>query len=159
MHNIMEAHFTWETKLFSRKFEIYRNDNMIGELRKECFSRKTYGELNVKKIIFVTKGFFKHETRIMDFDEISTLGTILYSAWKSKSTINYMNKDYKWQFDNFLRTKWSLGNENGTIIRYHSRGFKGIIDTYTEDEILILSGFFIRNYLKQRSAESAAASS
>jgi hypothetical protein len=155
----MEAHLTWKTKLFSKQYEIYRNDNMIGELRKEGLSRKTIGELNVKKVIFVTKGFFKRETRIMDFDEISILGTINYSAWKSKSTINYMNKEYKWQFDNFLRTKWSLGNENGIIIRYHSHGFKGIIDTYTDDEVLILTGFFIRNYLKQRSAESAAASS
>ena len=155
----MEAHLTWKTKLFSKQYEIYRNDNLIGELRKEGLSRKTNGELNVKKIIFMTKGFFRHETRIMDFDEISTLGTINYSSWKSKSTLNYMNKEYKWQFDNFLRTKWSLGNENGTIIRYHSRGFKGIIDTYTDDEVLILSGFFIRNFLRQRSAESSAASS
>ena len=153
----MEAHLTWKTKLFSKRFEIYRNEIMVGELKKEGFSRKTFGELNVKKIIFITKGFFKHETSIMDFDEMNTLGTILYSSWKSKSTINYMNREYKWQFDNFLRTKWSLGNENGTIIRYHSRGFQGIIDTYSDDEVLILSGFFIRNYLKQRSAESAAA--
>jgi hypothetical protein len=70
-----------------------------------------------------------------------------------------MNKEYKWQFDNFLRTKWSLANENETLIRYHSRGFKGNIDTYTDDEVLILSGFFIRNYLKQRAAETSAAAS
>jgi hypothetical protein len=155
----MEAHFTWKTKLFSKKYEIYRNDNRVGELRKEAFSRRTFGELNVKKIMFVTKGLFKHETSIMDFDEINAMGTILYNSWKSKSTINYMNKKYKWQFDNFLRTKWSLCNENETLIRYRCHGFKGNIDTYTDDEVLILSGFFIRNYLKQRAAESSAAAS
>jgi len=155
----MEAHLTWKTKLFSKRYEIYRQENMIGDLAKAGWLRKINGELNVKKVIFVTKGFFRHETSIMDFDEISTLGTIIYSSWKTKSTISYMGREYKWQFDNFLRTKWSLGNENGPIIRYHSRGFKGIIDTYTDDEVLILSGFFIRNFLKQRSAEHAAASS
>jgi hypothetical protein len=155
----MEAHLTWKTKLFSKKYEIYRQDNLIGDLAKGGWARKINGEINVKKVIFVTIGFFKRETKIMDFDEISTLGTINYSPWKSKSTINYMNKEYKWQFDNFLRTKWSLGNENGPVIKYHSQGFRGIIDTYTDDEVLILTGFFIRNFQKQKSTEHAAASS
>jgi len=33
-----------------------------------------------------------------------------------------------------------------------------MIESYTTDEMLILSGFYIRNYLKQRSATIAAAS-
>lgn len=155
----METQYTWKTKMFSTKYDIYRYENFNGELKKEGWSRKTYGEMSGRKLIFETKGFFKHETQIIDQTNNSVIGTISFTFWKSKSQIAYQEKEFKWQFDNFWRTKWSLSNENGFLIRYHSRGLKGTIDSYTEDEVLILAGFFIRNYLRQRSAEAAAASS
>ncbi len=154
----METQFIWKTKMFSRKFEIYKYENLVGELKKEGWSRKTPGEMNGRKLIFETKGFFRHETRIIDSANDSVIGTIDFSFWKTKSRITCQNKEYNWQFDNFLRNKWSLSNENGFLVRYHSHAFKGTIDSYTDDEVLILTGFFIRNYLKQKSAEASAAS-
>jgi hypothetical protein len=155
----METQYTWKTKMFSRKFEIYRYENHIGELKKREWSGKYAGEMNGKKFVFKIKGFFKKETSIINASDDSVIGTIDFTFWKTKSTVTYQNKEYKWQFDNFVRNKWSLSNENGFLVRYHSQAFKGTIDSYTEDEVLILTGFFIRNYLKQRSAEAAAASS
>ena len=152
----MEIQYNWKTKLFSRKFDIYQHEILKGELYKENWSRKVNGELNIRRVMFETKGIFKYETTIIDLQGEMTIGNIKFTNWKSKSTISYQNKDYKWQFDNFLRSKWSVSDENGVIIRYHSHAFTGIIVSYTRDEILILAGFFIRNFLKQRSAEIAA---
>jgi hypothetical protein len=152
----MEIQYNWKTKLFSKKFDIYQHEILKGELYKENWSRKVNGELNIRRVMFETKGVFKHETTIIDFQGDMTIGNIKFINWKAKSTISYQNKEYKWQFDNFLRSKWSVSDENGVIIRYHSNAFTGIIVSYTSDEILILTGFFIRNFLKQRSAEIAA---
>jgi len=152
----MEIQYNWKTKLFSRKFDIYQHEILKGELYKENWSRKVNGELNIRRVMFETKGIFKYETTIIDLQGEMTIGNIKFTNWKAKSTISYQNKDYKWQFDNFLRSKWSVSDENGVIIRYHSHAFTGIIVSYTRDEILILAGFFIRNFLKQRSAEIAA---
>jgi hypothetical protein len=152
----MEIQYNWKTKLFSKKFDIYQNDILKGELYKENWSRKVNGELNIRRVMFETKGIFKVETTIIDLQGDITIGNIKFTNWKAKSTISYQNKDYRWQFDNFLRSRWSISDENGAIIRYHSNAFKGIIVSYTRDEILILTGFFIRNFLKQRSAEIAA---
>lgn len=154
----MITHFTWKTKLFSRKFEIYLYENLSGELKKEGLSRKLYGVMGEKKILFETKGFFKPETQITDHSDGSLIGTISYNFWKSRSQISYNQKKYSWQFDNFWRTKWSLGNENGYLVRYHVKGLKGTIDSYTDDAVLVLTGFFIRNYYGQRHAQAAAAS-
>jgi hypothetical protein len=154
----MELHLTWKTKLFSRTFEILRNDMKEGQLKKESFSRITNGWLKTKKVTFLTKGFFKNGTSITDSDTSAVIGSISYHLWRRKSRISYNGKDYYWQYDNFFGTRWSLGNENEVLIRYHNQCFKGTIDSYTDDEILILTGFFIRNYLKQRSANAAAAS-
>jgi hypothetical protein len=152
----MEIQYNWKTKLFSKRFDIYQHEILKGELYKENWSRKVNGELNIRRVMFETIGVFKHETTIIDLQGEMIIGNIKFTNWKAKSTISYQNKEYKWQFDNFLRSKWSVSDENGVIIRYHSNAFKGIIVSYTRDEILILSGFFIRNFLKQRSAEIAA---
>ncbi len=72
--------------------------------------------------------------------------------------ISYQDKEYNWQFDNFWRTKWSIQNRNGVLVRYMSNGFKGTIDSYTNEEILILAGFFIRNLMNERSSQAAATS-
>ncbi|MDP4222021.1 MAG: hypothetical protein Q8868_01800 [Bacteroidota bacterium] len=154
----MELHLTWKTKAFRRTFEILKNEIKVGQLRKESFSRKTTGWFNTRKITFLTKGFFGNETTIIDSDTSGITGTISYYLWRCKSTITYNDKEYYWLYDNLFGTRWSLGNENGVLIRYHSRCFKGTIDSYTDDEVLILTGFFIRNYLKQRAAATAAAS-
>jgi hypothetical protein len=152
----MEAQYTWTTKLFSRTFEIYRDEIKVGSLTKEGWSKKSTGRLNSREIMFVTKGFFSHETQIVDIQTEASLGNILHSPWKRKSIISLSDKEYSWQLDNFFGTKWSLANENGAIVRYQSHGFNGTIDAGTDDEILILSGFFIRNYLKQQSAEASS---
>lgn len=154
----MEIQYNWKTKMFSNRFEIYQNDILKGELYKGGWSRKVIGELNARRIIFETRGLFKYDTQIIDAQGEMTIGQIKYTSWKAKSTILYQNKEYKWQFDNFLRSRWSISNENGPVIKYHSNAFSGIITSYIRDEILILTGFYIRNFLKQRSSEIAAAS-
>jgi hypothetical protein len=154
----MEIQFNWKTKLFSNLFEIYQNDIIKGELYKERWSRKVSGELNARRVLFETKGVFKYETLITDLQGNLPLGNVKYTPWKAKSVISYQNKEYQWQFDNVLRSKWSISNENGVLIKFHSHALTGIIVSYTRDEILILTGFYIRNFLKQRSAEIAATS-
>lgn len=153
----MEIQFTWKTRLFSNRFEILKDDFLNGELKKEGWSRKVTGELNNRKIMFETKGFFKQETNIIDLIDGSALGQVKFSSWKSKSAVICKNTEYQWQFDNFFRSKWSLSNDNGVLIKYASHGFKGEITSNVNDEVLILAGFFIRNFLKQKTAEIAAA--
>jgi len=152
----MEIRYNWKTRLFSKKFDIYQHDVLKGELNKEIWSRQVNGELNARRILFETKGVFKHKTKIIDLQGHIETGEINFSIRKSGTVIFYQNKRYMWQFDNFLRSKWNISDENGLIIRYHSNAFTGLIVSFTRDEILILTGFFIRNFLKQRSAELAA---
>lgn len=154
----MEQYYNWKTKLFSKKFEIYQHDILRGEICKENWSRKVNGELNVRRVMFETKGVFKNETAIIDLQGDIEQGKVSFSGLRSRATILYQDKEYKWQYDNLIRSKWSVSDGNGAIIRYHSNAFTGIITSYTRDEILILTGFFIRNFLKQRSAAVAAAS-
>lgn len=153
----METKYEWKTSLFASDFGLFRNGIRSGFLNKGNFRRKVSGELNLKKVLFTTKGFFGNETEITNPETGSVAGKIVYSGWKSKASLEYQGKLYNWQFDNFFRTRWSIGNENGILIRYKSETLKGSVYSYTGDEILILAGFFIRNFFRQRSAGIANA--
>jgi hypothetical protein len=154
----MEIHYDWKTKLFSKKFEIYQNDQLKGELFKEGLSRIVTGELNTKRFKFETKGFLKFETTITDLQRHIEAGKITFLRGKNDTIIHYKYRQYKWKFENFICSRWSLSDENKVLIKYHSNAFTGMIESYTTNELLILSGFYIRNYLRQRSAQIAAIS-
>ncbi|MBN2863815.1 MAG: hypothetical protein JXN62_11670 [Bacteroidales bacterium] len=152
----MQIHFTWKTKFFSREYEIYLYDQPAGKLNKQGWSRKSYGEMNGRKVAFEVKRIFKPLTDIIDLENNSVIGSIIIFPWKRKSTVIYQEKEYLWKFDNFWNTRWSMEDKKGNRIKYHSRFLKGNIDSYISDEVLILSGFFLRNYFIQRSAAAAS---
>ncbi len=154
----METHYTWKTKLFSRKFDIYEYDRLIGWLDKERWSRRSVGEIKGFQLAFVTKGFFKQSTQIFNTQEDTEIGQVTFAHWKLRAAILLNGREYSFKFDNFFMTRWSISNENGVLINYHSRSFTGTIDSYSDNSILILAGLYIRNYFKRRQASSAAAS-
>ncbi len=152
----MENTYTWKSRFFSNTIEIYQYDSRIGEIVNKVFSRAASGELNGKRLLFDIKGFFKMETRILNSNDESVVADVIISSWKSKATIRYGNKEYVWQHENFWNTRWSISNENGAIVKYHSYASGGELIAYTSDEVLILAGLFIKNYFKQRAAATAA---
>jgi hypothetical protein len=153
----METHLVWKTKLFRNLYEIFENEQPAGELKSPGWKRNATGELKGKKLHFEIKGVFKKEFLILDPADNSTIGQIVFNTWKTKATITCRNQEYKWQFDNFFHTKWSISYEQGNLVKYESHFKKGEITSYTNDELLILTGLFIKDYLKQRAAAAAAA--
>jgi len=152
----METRFTWKTKFFSNTMHIYQYEGQVGEIVNKAFSRAATGELNGRKLLFEIKGFFRHETRILDASDESVVADVIISAWKSKAKITYNSREYLWQHENFWNSKWSISNENGAVVKYHSRGMGGDVTSYINDEVLILTGLFIKNYFRQRAAATAA---
>ncbi len=151
----MEIRYHWKTKFFSKKFDIYWNEILRGELFKEHLSRRVRGELNTKRYQFEAKGFLKREILITDQQKHVETGRIQISWRRSDAVISYMEKEYKWKFENFICSRWSLSDDMRVLIKYHSSAFSGLIESYTEDELLILSGFFIRNFIRKRLQRSA----
>lgn len=153
----METQYTWKTGLFSNRFEIFKQDFSVGELQKASIYGKVRGEMFGHCIMFRTRGIFRFNTSIIDLHNEQELGTIHFRSLRVKSIVLFRNREYHFRFENLLRTRWTLSDENGPVVRYYSQAFNGIITSYTSDEVLILAGFFIRNFLKQRSASIAAA--
>jgi hypothetical protein len=147
----METKLIWKSKFFKNRYEIFSHETGIGELQKSSWSRTSSGELNGKKYIFDTRGFLNKETQIIDLKDNSVIGKILFSNWRTKTTIIYRNKEYIFRYDNILNTKWSISDESGVLVNFQSFISDGDINSSNSDEVLILAGLFIRNYIKQNS--------
>jgi hypothetical protein len=155
----METQFNWKAKLFKNKYEIFQNETIAGELAGSGWKRKSAGELKGKKVLFEVRGFLKQQYMIINPDDNSVSGEMTYNRWRTKAIITLHNKTYNFQFDNFFHTKWNISNENGSLIRYEARFRHGTILSYTNDEILILTGLYIRDFQRQRAAAATAAAS
>jgi hypothetical protein len=153
----METQFKWKAKFFNNKYEIFQYDNIAGTLSGSGWKRTSSGDMRGKKVQFENKGFFKQEFLITDPISSSVLGNIVFNTWRTKATITLQNKVYNFQFENFFHSKWSITNENGNLIRYHAQLKQGDIISYTDNETLILTGLYIRDYLLQRAASASAA--
>lgn len=152
----MEIHYTWKTRFFSTDYQIYRNDIQVGAITNKAFSRSATSDLNGKKLVLEIKGLFRRESRIINPVDNSVVMEIIISNWKSNAVMNYNGRDYEWKHNNFWNTKWSINNQAGPLVKYHSYSMRGEIVSYTDDDILILTGLLIKNYFKQRSAAVAA---
>ena len=148
----MQLNLTWKKGFFSNNCILYKNGELIGNLREKSFSNTAVAELNGKGFLFRTKGFFKQHTDIIDSSTNQVLGEISYNNWKSKATISGRNKTVNWSYNNFWNTKWSLSDQNGIEIKYAGSSTKGSIQSNTDDALLILSGLYVTNYYWQISA-------
>jgi hypothetical protein len=145
----METKLDWKKGIFKETFEIYSNGVLVGILKENIWKQIAYGELNGKKVIFKTRGFFKQETQIIDTNTNNSVGKITYNSWMTKATIEYTNRVANWKYDNAWNTKWSISNSEGVQIRYQGSSSKGTIEHQTQDDELILSGLFVTNYYWQ----------
>ena len=122
---------------------------MIGKLKENIWSNTATGELNGNLISFRPKGFTKQKTLIIDTVKNELLGEIDFNAFMTKATIRMGDKVFKWKYDNWLNTKWSIHDSEETLVHYSGSSLKGKISASTGDNLLTLTGLYLINYYWQ----------
>jgi hypothetical protein len=145
----MKTMLSWKRGAFSTTYQIYSNERSIGQLQNRSFKQTSEGRINKKKYSFRTKGVFKQETQIMEGDSKKVIGNIRYNSMMTKATIKFEDRTISWKYDNGRQTRWSLFNENGTLMKFAGRATKGTIECEEADELLVLTGLYITNYYQQ----------
>jgi hypothetical protein len=115
-------------------------------LKDKAWKQSADGEINGKKYVFKTKGFFKQKTQIIDPENNSIIANITYNSWMTKAKIEFSDSVVQWKYDNAWNTKWSLFNEEKILVKYHGSSTKGKIESDKADDLLVLTGLFITNY-------------
>lgn len=120
-------------------------------LENSTFSRKSTGQIDGQKYIFITKGFFTQNTDIIDAQTNKKVGEITYNNWMTKATITTNEQLINWKYDNIWNTRWSLFSSDGIEIKCSGSSLSGKMESNTEDALHLLCGLFVTNYYWQTS--------
>lgn len=142
----METKLRWKKGLFSKRYVLMQNDMQVGELINKSFSQSAYGELKGKKYQFITSGFFKQSTEIIDTNTKAIVGKITYSTWSSKATIVLNDETLYWKQVNIWKSKWEISNATSKLMEISGSSTKGTIEANTSNELHLLCGIYITNY-------------
>ena len=124
----MKTRLHWKRKAFSSTSEIFSGATLIGRLRENSWNQSAEGELNGENYHFKTKGVFKPVTQITQSESNTPIGKIEYNSWK---------------------TRWSLSDSAGILMKFKGNASKGNIEVEKEDDLLLLTGLFVTNYYRQ----------
>jgi len=94
-------------------------------------------------------GFFKQRVYIIGHANNSKVGEITFHNWKTEASLSIHDKVYKWKKDNIWNTKWRISGPEGDEIQYKGSFTSGTIHRNTDDDLLLLSGLYVKNYYLQ----------
>lgn len=145
----MKCILNWKRGAFSTTCRIFSGEKSIGELTNSAFKQTAHGIIHNRRFLFKTKGLFKQETQIFDGGSQQLLGNITYNAWMTKATIQFTDRTLFWKYDNGWQTRWSLYDDQGTLMKFAGGSSKGTIECEEEDDLLVLTGMYVTNYYQQ----------
>lgn len=152
----MRRGYSWEKNFFGTTTSLYREGALVGNLVEKSFSSSAEGEMNGKAFEFRNSGIINLKTEVTEKVTGKLVATIRYNSFQTKATIDTDERRLLWKSKNLIGSKWEMENSRGERIIYKGFNQKGVIETETEDEMLLLTGLFARNYYWQSAFSMAA---
>ena len=152
----MKQNLNWKKAFFKTTIEIFNFSIPAGKLKPRIWTNSADGELNGKKFIFKTEGFFRRKTLVIDAAKNSQVALISFNSWRKTARIENSGKLINFKFINFWNTKWNLSDDNGILVSYKGNTIKGDIETNNQNDMLILSGLFIASYFRKHNGSAAS---
>lgn len=144
----MQRMLTWRKGMFDSNYQIYTNDEIKGSLIFSSWKNNARG-IALKNYYFTTEGFLNPVTKIRD-EKHHQIGTITYNIWKLKATVTFNDLDHaSWGYTNSWLSEWTITNHRDKQIHYRSSTGMGTVFSDNEDELLLLSGIYIREFFSR----------
>jgi hypothetical protein len=142
----MNNMLTWTKGLFDSNYQLFTDDKISGSLLFDTWKNEAKGIGLTSTYLFKTEGFLKPITNIVN-DQNELVGTITYGSWQTKATIKMASGEiFGWSFTGSWLNSWGITDFKDKNISYHSQSSKGIINSSTTDESMLLIGIFIREF-------------
>lgn len=150
----MTTALSWKSSFSGTECRIFRGKVIAGLLKTSAWKNEGYGELDGHMLKFKTKGFFQKQTEILDIEGVQVLGNIEYNLFKNSAWITYEGSRFKWQYDSWLRSKWSVSAEPA-VASFSLKGFwknEGEVSIEDIPPAVILASFFVKVYFNKVAA-------
>jgi hypothetical protein len=144
----MERLLTWRKGLFDSNYQLYTDGEIRGSLIFSSWKNNARG-IALKNYYFTSEGFLNPITKIRD-EKHNQIGIVTYHVWKLKATVTFNDLDHaSWGYTNSWLSRWVITNHRDKQIHYHSATSSGIAHSNNDDELLLLSGLYIREFFSR----------
>ncbi len=142
----MEKQLTWTKGYFDSNYQLFDLGNISGSILFENWNNNAKGIALTKSCSFKTEGFTNPTTHILN-ENNEVIGVIKYESWQTKATITMTSGAiYGWSFTNSWLSNWMITDFKQQKITYKSNSGNGNIQASATDEIMLLTGIFIREF-------------
>ncbi|RZK60315.1 MAG: hypothetical protein EOO91_01805 [Pedobacter sp.] len=142
----MERYLTWNKGIFESNYQIFENGKINSTLFFDTWRSEAKAISQTKNYRFKDDGLYGTNTQIFDGNN-ELLGFISYSDWKTKATITLNSGEkYALEFTNTWHSQWRITNFSDKQINYDSSTSSGTVLSNTDDELMLLIGFYAREH-------------
>jgi hypothetical protein len=142
----MEQVLNWRKGLFDSNYQVFNNGVLKFSMNFSSWKNTAIATTQAGIYLLKSEGFSKPETKILD-NQNQVLALITYDWLGFKAKIVFASGEtFDWSFQNSWLRRWSLNNHKDKQILFNASTGNGLIHSNIDDDILILSGLFIREY-------------
>ncbi|MDN3588851.1 hypothetical protein QWY86_19370 [Pedobacter aquatilis] len=142
----MEKMLNWRKGLFDSNYQVYEHATLKFSLN--FSSLKNSAIATTEKGIFLLKsdGYSIPETKILN-NKNEVLALIRYDWFAFKAKISFpTGEQFDWSFQNSWLSRWSINNHLDKQVIFNSTTNSGLIHSNIDDDLLLFTGLFIREY-------------
>lgn len=142
----MEQTLSWRKGLFDSNYQVFGNALLKFSINFSSFKNSAIATTQKEIYLLKSEGYSNPETKILN-NKNEVLAVIHYDWLSFKAKIVFTSGEtFDWSFQNSWASRWILNNQKEKQVIYNSSTSNGLIHSNTDDDLLILSGLFIREY-------------
>lgn len=139
----MEMQLHWCKKWHESQFQLFLDDQQIGEISPVVFSRKAIACLYGEKYIFRPKGILLRKIEISDAGTRRLLGVIYFMGLGIHGVILLNSKEtFQLRCKNVFAGRWTISRSRRELITYTGNHMKGKIQSDWPDHTVLLAGLY-----------------
>ncbi|WP_293310118.1 hypothetical protein [Pedobacter sp. UBA5917] len=142
----MEQVLNWRKGLFDSNYQVINNGYLKFSMNFGSWKNSAIATTQAGIYMLKSEGFSKPETKIID-NKNTVLAVITYDWLGFKAKIVFASGEtFDWSYQNSWLSRWSLNNHTDKQILFNASAGNGVIHSNVDDDMLVLSGLFVREY-------------
>ena len=142
----MEHNLTWTKGTFDSNYQLFNNGQFSSSLLFNSWKNEAQAFGTEQSYHFITEGFSNPSTKIYN-NSNELIGVISYQFWQTKATISLKSAEqFAFNFSSNWYNSWTITNFKDKQVVYNASSTSGFVRSNTDDELMILTGLFIKEY-------------
>ncbi len=139
----METQLRWHKKWYESQYQLFLEDQQIGEISPVAFSSKTIACLNGEKYLFRPRGFMLRKIEISDAATLNQLGEICFIGFGINGIIILKSKEaFQLRCKNIFTDLWTISRSREDLITYTGNHMRGKIQSDLSNQMVLLAGLY-----------------